>query len=80
MVFSSDGKTLACGNKSKISIWNPETLDIIRTIRGQKGPVTSVAFLPDEEILASSDSNHSRLWDIKTGRFLGSFKGHTRHS
>ena len=48
-----------------------------RTLEGHAGPVTSVAFSPDGQHLASaSDDNTVKIWDSATGKELFSLQGH----
>lgn len=89
VAFSPDGRTVAIGGNDKkgfIRIWNiasgkPET-----TPDGFKGPpddelkdgVLSVTFSRDgSKLLTSSYDKTARLWDVKSGRQLQIYKGHS---
>ena len=78
IAFSPDGKTLASGsslqssggNKNPITIrlWNTLTGEHKRTITAHSDKVTSIAFSPDGETLASGSMDQTiRFWDIHTG-------------
>ena len=48
-----------------------------QTLRGHTGRVLSVAFSPDEQILASGSPDHTvRLWNHHTGDCLRTLRGH----
>jgi WD40 repeat protein len=51
---------------------------LLGTLSGHTGPVTSVAFSPDGATPASaSDDRSIRLWDVQTRLLLGTLSGHT---
>lgn len=75
--FSLDGNTLACGGESEIQWWNPQTGEHLKTIKEPSCDVHSIAYSSDAKLLATGGTSmKARLWDVQTGRFLGSFKGH----
>ena len=89
VAFSPDGKTLASGGgwgDGLIWLWDVETGQHKATLKGHRGSedfyqgwVTSVAFAPDGEILASGSADHTiRLWDVETGQHKATLKGHER--
>jgi WD40 repeat protein len=74
LTFSPDGGTLAiAADSSDIQLWDPRLHSRRATLHGS-GPVTSMAFSPDQRILASigslpQDPNKQRLglWDLQPG-------------
>ncbi|MGH3012196.1 MAG: toll/interleukin-1 receptor domain-containing protein [Gaiellaceae bacterium] len=47
-----------------------------RSVEAGAGPVASVAFSPDGELLLTADRNAARLWEVESGRPTGVFPGH----
>ena len=91
IAFTQDGKYVAvAGNKKEIKIWNVSTGSILMKIEGvdtrfgsgKKGnghwfEISSLAFSPDGNLLASGSWDHSiKLWDPKSGELIKTFKGH----
>ncbi len=77
VAYSVDGNTLACGGESKIQWWNPQTGEHLKTIKEPSCDVHSIAYSSDAKLLATGGTSmKARLWDVQSGRFLGSFKGH----
>jgi WD40 repeat protein len=74
LAFSSDGETLAiAADSSDIQVWDPHLRSRRATLHGS-GPVTSMAFSPDQRILASigpspQDPEKQRLglWNVQSG-------------
>jgi len=57
------------------SLYDPETGKPITTFRGHTGFISSLAFSPDREVLASNSGDGTvRLWDVKTGKTLATYK------
>ena len=99
VAFSPDGQTLVSasssfslrtylfGGSDKIKLWNPKTGDHLLTMPVNKNAVTSVAFSPDGQTLASGGSTILRtsffpvtggtikLWNPKTGDLLRTLRG-----
>jgi serine/threonine protein kinase len=75
--FAPDGAILAtaCGDRA-VRLWDPRTLQTIRTLEGHRESVWSLAFAPDGRTIASaggewyrpSDSGELRLWDAASGQ------------
>ncbi|XHX79991.1 MAG: NB-ARC domain-containing protein [Stenomitos frigidus ULC029] len=78
---------LASGHEDQtIKLWDfqPQTLtepadqQPFRTLRGHTGRVMSVAFSPNEQLLASAGTDGTvRLWNPHTGQCLKTLHGHT---
>ena len=81
--WSPNGEILACAVKNDIKLYefsdNSSTgYKLTITLEGHRGQVNSVVFSPDGFMLASGSSDKTvKMWDIKTGRCIRTFKGHT---
>ena len=88
MAFSPDGGTIAIGSGygiagasehvNTIHLWHTVTGEQTLTFTGHTDVVTSIAFSPDGETLASgSADNVIRLWDANSGAHIETLTGHT---
>ena len=79
LLFSPDGKILACGEDQNVKLWDTTTGELITTFRGHINFVNNLAFSPDGSILASaSEDGIVQYWNIKTGDPLQSnITGHS---
>ncbi len=67
LLFSPDGKILACGEGQNVKLWDITTGELITTFRGHIGLVDYLAFSPDSSILASASEDGTVLyWNINT--------------
>jgi WD40 repeat protein len=91
IAFSPDGQTLATGfgnstafyptasTNNTIRLWDLNS-DQTQTLSGHIKPVTSVAFSPDGQTLASASVDTSiRLWDLRNNSLKTTLKGHNNH-
>ena len=78
LLFSPDGKILACGAGQHVKLWDTTTGELITTFTAHIGFIEYLAFSTDGSILASASQNGTiKYWNIKTGKPLQSHI--TRH-
>ncbi len=77
--FSPDGKLLAAGDsRGIIHIWDSQTGQKYRTLRGHSRKVWTVAFSPDGRMLASGSTDEIvRLWSLMDGKCIAALTGHS---
>jgi len=67
-LVASAGRYLASGGRS-IKIWRTPTWDVQAEFRGQDEDVPSLAFSPDERILAVARTDGPvEFWDVQSGK------------
>jgi len=79
VVFSPDGKTLATGSADNtVKLWNVNTGQPLRILKGHNSNVLSVVFSPDGKTLATGSADNTvKLWKVSTGQPLHILKGHS---
>lgn len=85
--FSPNGRTLASGSgigsianadNHTIRLWNYLTGDCLKVLFGHTSWISTVAFSPDQGILASGSEDQSvRLWDSQTSHCLKTLQGYS---
>jgi WD40 repeat protein len=80
VAFSPDGRrALSSGTADLlVKLWDVETRAEVRQLRGHKGWVTNVVFLPGgRQALSCSHDQTLRLWDLGSGDEIRVFSQHT---
>ncbi|MDE0084544.1 MAG: WD40 repeat domain-containing protein [Candidatus Poribacteria bacterium] len=86
IMFSPNGKILACvGDYGRfdhandtISLLDASNGEFLKRLRGHNKNITTLAFSPDGELLASSGSDSTiHLWNPRSGHLIHTFRGHT---
>ena len=75
----SAGGVIACGRTNNtISLVDPSSGTVLRTLSGHTGAVNSVAFSSDGGRLVSASADKTaRIWDVASGSVLYSLASHT---
>ncbi len=84
--FSPDGKTLAVGSGAPsrggdITIWEVASGKLAQAIRDRHSDaVLSLDYSPDGKLIASGGADKQlRISEVKSGKLLKTFEGHTHH-
>ena len=77
LAFSQDGTVLAAaGDKCTVHLWNVETREILRTVKGFE-PVSALALSPNGELIAVGGKDSMvRVWSAANGALRGKMVGH----
>lgn len=73
VAWEPSGKLIASGSWDKmIRVFDEQTGDIVKILRGHSSPVWSITWSVDGQQLASGSNESSiRLWDLSTGKEIG---------
>ena len=73
--FAPTSNLLACGNSEGTLYVSDVQQNVRHTLKAHQGWVHSIAFSPDEKLLASITRNgpESRLWDVESGEAIETF-------
>jgi WD40 repeat protein len=82
VAFSSDGRHVASAGfdrnyGSTIKVWDTSSSQDTLTFKHTAALRSCVAFIPDSNLLASTEGTEVKLWDVKSRRHVRSLKGHT---
>jgi len=90
VALSADGSLVAAGDGSNVQVWNARSGEVVRRLEGywedpetkkdwlgHKKQVTSLAFSPDGQFLASGAADATCLfWTLETGEVKWTAEGH----
>jgi WD40 repeat protein len=80
LAFSPDGRRLAAGYgliDTTIRLWEVQSTQLVHQLKGHSTYVSSVAFMPDGNTLASAAFDQTvRLWDVETGQLVRTLLAH----
>jgi WD40 repeat protein len=78
VAYSPDGRRIVAGyNDNTMRVWDAESGQELRSLRGHEGIVKSVAFSPDGwRIVSGSNDKTVRVWDAERGQELRCLRGH----
>uniref|UniRef100_A0A4X2KQR8 Uncharacterized protein n=1 Tax=Vombatus ursinus TaxID=29139 RepID=A0A4X2KQR8_VOMUR len=78
--FSPDTRILlTCCDDNKVYVWGAQTGNLLRKLKGHKGPVLFCRFSPNGRFFASASRDCTvRLWDAQTTECLQVLRGHSR--
>src|SRR5262249_53532295 len=78
LAFRPDGKVLATASAEvpeDILLWDLAAGKVVATLRGHSEGPMAAAFSPDGQMLASGGDWTLRVWDLRTGKQIASFRG-----
>ena len=76
--FSSDGTRFVLASSSRVIMYNAQTGERIKTLKGHTNEVNSANFSPDGKRIVSASSDETvRIWDAETGEEIKTLPGHT---
>jgi WD40 repeat protein len=69
VAISADGRTLASGGWKDITLWDTQTGQVVRVLRGHTEQVSHLAMSPDGKTLLSGGWDGTvRVWDVQAGK------------
>jgi WD40 repeat protein len=80
VTFSHDGKRVASGSDDATvaKVLDAQTGAELLSLKGHSGVITSIAFSPDNNRLATTSSDATiKVWDRETGQELLTLVGHS---
>ena len=77
-IVQSDGTRIASASVDEtVKVWDAATGQVMLTLKGHTGAVSSVSFSPDGTRIASaSEDKMVKVWDATTGQETLTLKGH----
>ncbi len=81
MIFSPDGKSIACGSEDgSVILWDVRSRKIAQSFVGHCFAVNAAAYSPDGTTLACAGADGTiKLWDLVGSRQMRNLAGPQRH-
>ena len=78
VTFSPSGTRIASGgDDGSVILWDAQSGEPVRAVKGHRGNVRVVAFSPDGQTLLSGGFDHKlKLWSAERGGFIRDLDGH----
>jgi WD40 repeat protein/serine/threonine protein kinase len=77
VAFSADGRYLVAGlDDGSVPIWNAGSLEPVRTLATEQGPVEGVTFGPSGRLYTAGTDGSAKIWDPAAGTEVMSLHGH----
>ena len=76
--LSPDGSlVLTVGDVQRTAkLWNTETGQLVRELKGQDGYIESATFAPDGNTIVTADDREAIIWETQTGNLIRRLPGH----
>jgi WD40 repeat protein len=72
-----DGHMVSSSGDNTLQVWDANTGQRLKPLKGHSDLVSCVAVLPDGRVVSGSIDNTLRVWDANTGQWLQTLKGHS---
>ena len=78
VAFSPTGKYLAVGDRKSLQVWDVASGQVVLFCSTSSSRIWSVAFSPDEQLIASSSDDYTvKLWATSNGDCVSTLEGHS---
>jgi len=75
--FSADGKNIVASSENIIYIWNINSCEIAKTLKGHTDKITNVKYSKDNKYIVSGSNDKSiRIWDADSGKEISNIDDH----